>query len=110
MHSAQDEQDDPDFAAQHFKDAAQIMRRVWFRQSESDKADVDEIKTENEQMIDRIGERFIAVECIDEKNTPVFVQRVRGPNGQANADDEINEIGPNDEIHDFLLSGFTSKT
>ena len=57
-------------------------------------------------MIDRIGEIFFAVKNFDQKNAPVFVQRLRDPNGQENAQNNICGVCPNNYVHKFLLPNF----
>ena len=54
-------------------------------------------------MVDRIGQAFIAVKNVYEKDATVFVQRLRDPNGERNADDEVSAISDDNEIHTRLL-------
>src|SRR5205085_10799353 len=55
MHAAQNEQDDPDLAAQKLKHFSQIGWGAGLFQSERDVADVNQIESDDEQMVNRVG-------------------------------------------------------
>ena len=91
VHGAEHEQHYADFAAQHFEHSLQVRRLLRLAQSEGHVADVDQVKSDPEKVIDGIGQRFIAVKGIDQEEASILVQRPRHPDGQGDADDEVAE-------------------
>jgi hypothetical protein len=63
-----------------------------------------QVEPDYEEMIDRVGQRLVAQKTIHQENPAVLVQRLRHPDGEGDADDEITEVSPNDRCHIFLLS------
>ncbi len=61
MHAAEHEHHYADFTTDCLKHSAEICGRNALSQSKRDVADIDEIKANNEQMVDRIGQLFVAV-------------------------------------------------
>ena len=102
MHEAQDQQDPADLGAQRFQHTLQVNRLLIRLEGQRDEAEVDQIKADKKEVINRIGEGLIPEEAIDEKNASVFVQRLRHPDGERNGDEKVGEISPNDGGHGFL--------
>ena len=61
-------------------------------QRHHDPPDVDEVEADDEQVIDGVGEHFIAVERLDEKGAAVLVQRSGYPDRDRNRNHEIDGI------------------
>ncbi len=72
MHAAKDEQDDADLAAEALKDFLGIGGAVAVLEGEGDVADIDEVKADDEEVIDGIGEEFVSVEAVDEERCGRF--------------------------------------
>ena len=62
-------------------------------------AEVDQVKTDDKQVIDRIGEGFVAVEDVDEKHAAIFVEGAGDPDGQGDADSQVNHVCAYSDCH-----------
>src|SRR6476659_6491941 len=51
-------------------------------QGHADVPEVDQVEADDEQVIDRIGEGFVAVEDVNQKHAAVFVEGAGDPNRQ----------------------------
>src|SRR5258707_15397050 len=99
MHSAQDQQHSADFNGQSLNAFLGRNDLVTELQRQTDKAEIDEIEAHYQQVIDGISQRFVAMKDIDQKDAAVFVQRVRDPDGERNADGQVNQISCDFESH-----------
>lgn len=99
MHSPEHQQHDPEFGAEEFQHALEIERLRSVPQGGRDEADVDEIKSDHEQMIHRIGHFFVAPKGLDEKHPPVAMERARDPDGHGDRNGQIEEIGNYRVVH-----------
>ena len=61
-------------------------------QGQADVTEVDEIEADDEQVIDGVGEGFVAVEDVDEEDSSVFVEGASDPDGQGDADGQVNQV------------------
>ena len=68
-----------DLVAEELDRRARGVEVVIGAQRHHDPPDVDEVEADDEQMIDGVGQHFIAVERLDEKGAAVAVQRSRYP-------------------------------
>jgi hypothetical protein len=68
-------------------------------QGETDVTEVDEVKADDEQVIDGIGERFMAVEDVDEKDAAVFMESAGHPDGQCDAEGQVNQVCAYSDCH-----------
>ena len=50
-------------------------------------------------MINRIGERGVAVETVEEKDPSIFVEGASDPDGEGDGESEIEEIGEEQPKH-----------
>ncbi len=71
---------------------------------ESHETDVDEVKAHDQQMVDTIGELFVAVEAVHEENATTLVQRACDPDGERNGNAEIDAVG-DDSLRDGIVHG-----
>jgi len=80
MHSAQNKEHEPDFPRQRFDALRGVFGILAYFQRQTDITEINQVKPDDEQMIDRIGERFVAVKDVNQKNPAVFMQGLRDPN------------------------------
>jgi|SRR5438093_9609356 len=106
MHAAEDKHDNADLATDCLKHFAHVCRGGALFQSEGDVTDVDQIKTDNQKMVDRVGQFFVSVKRIDQKDASVLMKRVCYPDGERNAESDINNVSPNNWSHGDFLSWF----
>ncbi|MDB6026975.1 MAG: hypothetical protein JWM68_3198 [Verrucomicrobiales bacterium] len=106
VHSTEHQEDKADFRADAFQRFLGILRSRPVFQRQRYVTDVDEIESNDQQMIHGVGQRLIAQKVIDQKYPAAFVQRPRDPNREADADDEVGDVGDNEPIHmvPFLCS------
>ncbi len=102
VHATEDEQHGTDLGAQRLDQLLHIGRLVAILQREGDVADINEIEADDEQMIDRVGQRLIAVKGIDKEETAILVQRAGDPDGEGHADEEIKNVGDDNVDHGFV--------
>lgn len=107
VHHAENEHHYPKLAAARFKDALGVGDLEIEFHVEGYEADVNEVKTDNQQMIDTVGELLVAVKAVDEKDSPALVQRPRDPDGQRNGDSEIDSVS-DDCLRDGVVHGVLS--
>src|ERR1051325_1826959 len=92
VHPAEDEEHHADLDGESLDALFGAGNDVTKFQGETDVAEVDEIKTDDEQVVDGVGERFVAVEDVDEEDAAVFVEGAGDPDGQGDADGEVNQV------------------
>jgi hypothetical protein len=107
VHGAKHEENDADLRAQNFNGGVRSDRLFGALQGEHDETDIDEIEADEQEVIDGVGKRLVAVEGIDEKNAAMFVKRMADPNGQGDTDAEVDDIGGDDGAHISLCFGFS---
>ena len=93
VHDAEDDENQADFGAEDFQGGAGVGGLVAVFQGECDVADVDEVKADDQEVIDRIGQRRVAVKAVHEEDSTVAVQGAGHPDRQTDADDQIREVG-----------------
>ena len=106
MHAAEHQHDDADFATDRFKYFPKICRCNSLFQSERNVADVDKIEANHQEMIDGPGLLCVSVKRINQKNAAILVERLRDPDGERNAQRDVDDVSPNDWSHDGFLSCF----
>ena len=104
MHRAENEHDHANLTTDRFEHFSNICGSDALLQRERYVADIDKIKAHDKEVIDRIGQSFVAAERINQKNAPVFIQRVRYPDGERNAQCDINNVSPNYRSDGSFLS------
>jgi hypothetical protein len=60
VHAAQYEQHHSHLATESFQNSLQIRRHLSFLQREADITDVDQVKADYKEMIDRVSQRLVA--------------------------------------------------
>ena len=106
MHDAKDQEDAADFGAEDFKGGLGVLGCAAVFEGERNAADVHKVKADDEEVINRIGEAFVAVETVDEKNAAVFVEGASDPDGKGDANGVVGEVGPDCSVHRGLTFCF----
>ena len=101
MHETKDQENPPDFRAQYLQGTLRVLGNAAVFQGERDISDVDEVKTDDEQVVYRIGELLIPAKAIDEKNPTILMESPGDPNGKPDADREVGKVSPDCSIHIF---------
>jgi hypothetical protein len=104
MHRAKHQHDDSNLATDRFEHFAKICGSDALLQRQRHVADIDEIKANDEKVIDRIRQPFVAAKRIDQKNAPVLCSVLRYPDGERNAQCDVNNVCPNYWCHRSFLS------
>src|SRR6266550_504041 len=104
MHRAENEHDHADLTTDRFEHFSNICGSDALLQRERYVADIDKVKADDKEVIDRIGQSFVAAERINQKNAPVFMKRLRYPDGERNAQCDVNNVSPNYRSHGSFLS------
>src|SRR6266576_7271095 len=104
MHGAKHEHDHTDLATDRFEYFSNICGSDALLQRQRYVADIDKIKANDKKVIDRIGQSFVAAERINQENAPVFMKRLRYPDGERNAQCDVNNVSPNYRSHGSFLS------
>src|SRR5215216_634284 len=99
VHPAEDEKHQTYLYGQGFNALFRCGNDVAELQGQADVAEVDEVKADDEQVIDRVGEGFIAVEDVDEEDATVFVEGTGDPDGQGDADSQVNQVCAYSDCH-----------
>ena len=73
MHRAENEHDHADLTTDRFEHFSNICGSDTLLQRKRYVADIDKIKADDKEVIDRIGQLFVAAERINQKNAPVFI-------------------------------------
>jgi hypothetical protein len=74
VHPAEDEEHRADLGAEVFDHLLEACGLGAVFEGERHVADIDEIKADEEEVIDGIGERLVTVEGIDEKDASIFCE------------------------------------
>src|SRR5689334_19512716 len=82
VHAAEDEQHHAYLHRQGFNTLFSAGDRVAEFEGEADVAEINEVKADDEQVVDGIGEGVVAVEDVDEEDAAVFMEGTSHPDGQ----------------------------
>src|SRR5882724_8216142 len=99
MHSAEDEQHHADFYRERLDALFGGFDGVAELEGQTDVAEVDEIEADDEQVIDGVGQGVIAMEDVNEKDAAIFVERTTYPDGQRDAEGEVNQVCGYSDCH-----------
>src|SRR5258708_36750531 len=94
MHHPQDYQYQAHLGAQSLQATGQIDSLLPIFQGQGNEPNVNQVKTDDQQVIYRIGQRFVSEKTVHQEDTPVLVQGPGDPNGQGNADHQVSEESP----------------
>ena len=99
VHAAEYEQNKSDFERQVFDCTLDTKNFGANLKVECDVAQIDEIESYHEKLIDRTRQPFVSAEGIFQKGLPVFEKSPGYPYRQSYADQQVAEIGPYNCIH-----------
>ena len=71
MHRAQDQQDEADLGAEDLDGLGQVGGLRPVLQGQRDVADVDQVEPDGQQVVDRVGQRLVVQERVDQEDPPV---------------------------------------
>jgi len=72
MHDTEHKHHHADLATDGFQHFSNICGSDALLQRERNVTDVDKVKANDKEVIDRVGQSFVAAEGINQKNAPVF--------------------------------------
>ena len=106
VHEAQHEQHEADLGAEALHSLLGVAGGDAVAQGQGDVTDVDEVEADDEEVVDVVGQFGVSPEAVDEEDASVAVEGARHPDGEGDADGEVGEVSPNDEVHNraFLFS------
>ena len=73
VHAAENNQHHTDFYGQRFNPFLGVVDEITEFEGQGDIAKVDQVKAHDEQVVDRVGERLVAVKHINQKDSTVLV-------------------------------------
>ena len=111
MHEAEHEQDEPNLRAERLDCLGKILRPARLLEREHHEPDIDQVEADDQKLVDRIRQRRLAAERLDQKHAPVLVECASDPDGQSDADEEIGGVGLDDvHVHLRESSGSSADT
>lgn len=69
-------------------------------ESQGNVTEIDEVEADYQQVIDGVGQRLVAVEDIHQKDAAILVERARYPDGQGDANRQVNQVSGYSYGHD----------
>src|SRR5215213_4955755 len=99
MHSAEDEKHHADFDGKGFNALFSRLDGVAEFQGQADVAEIDQVKADDEQVIDGVSEGFVAVKDVNEEDASVFVEGTGYPDGQRDAENEVDQVCAQSDCH-----------
>ena len=99
VHESQDQQDHAELGGNVLYTLHQRLGFSAILQVQQDETDVNEIKANHQQVVYRVSHLFLIFEGIQEKDTPVIVQRACHPDGHGDADDRVGNVDVNGGCH-----------
>lgn len=99
MHPAENEEHDSHLLAECFQNSLQIQRHVSLSQSQADIPDINQVEADDEEVIDGVSQGLITMKRVHQEHSAILVERFGHPDGESHADDEIDDVGPDDRFH-----------
>src|ERR1043166_3670806 len=99
VHAAENEQHHADLDGECLDAFFGAGDRVAEFEGQADVAEVDEVETDDEQVVDGVGEGFVAVEDVDEEDAAVLMEGASHPDGQCDAECQVNQVCGNSDGH-----------
>lgn len=108
VHCTEDEYDDAEFGAEKFHESGGRADDGARLEGQGDVPEVDEVESHDEQFVDGVCEGIVAFEDIDEEDATVFEEDICDPDGEADADGEVDEVCDKFEVHVAVFFGLIS--
>jgi hypothetical protein len=99
VHHAEDEEYDADLHRERLEEPPGVAHRVGSLEIQRHEPQVDEVEADHQQVVDGLGEFFVAPQDIGEEDAAVGAQRPGDPHRESDADDEVDDVGDDCEIH-----------
>src|SRR5688572_29706358 len=99
VHAAEYDQHHADLYRERFDGLCGSGHDIAELEGHADVAEVDQVKPDDKQVIDGIGECLVAVEDVDQKHAAVFVESPGHPDGQSDTDRQVNHVGAYSDCH-----------
>ena len=99
MHGTEHEENDTHFSTQGFKNPLRGVHGNSELKETRHKSQVDQVETDHQQVIHAVGQRFILVKAIDEKDPAILRQGSRDPNGETDAQDQVKAVSEDGVVH-----------
>lgn len=109
MHPAEHEKNEADFRAELLQRRLGVQSGGAVLQGQSDEADVDKVEANDQEMVHRIGQLLISVKALDKEHAAVFVESACDPHGEADADEQVCDIGGDNPVHIIPFSFVSSR-
>jgi hypothetical protein len=100
VHHAEDQQHHAELGRQGLEDAPGVGDGAVAVEVERDEAEVDEVEADHQEVVDGIGELLVPVQHVGEEDPPVAAERAGDPDGQGDADDQVDDVGDDRAVHD----------
>jgi hypothetical protein len=101
VHPSENQKDKANFGSENLEDILVVNHRFDDLQIENDTAQVDEVEPNDTQVINAVGEFFVSLAAIDQKDAAVFMKGAGNPNREWKGDGEIECIRYENWIHEF---------
>src|SRR6266446_2099811 len=92
VHDAKDYQHHSNFSRQRLNTRLRGFNLVTKFERQANVTKINQVKADHQQMIDRICQRLVTVKDINQKHPSVFVERASYPDGQRNANGQVNQV------------------
>lgn len=99
VHRAEHQQHHTHLGRQGLEDAACVLDGVVAAQVEGDEAEVDEVEADHQEVVDGVGELLVALEHVGEEDPSVAAEGPGHPDGQSDADDQVDDVGDDRTVH-----------
>lgn len=94
MHDSENQHDDAQFGGRVFDAFCGIAGPLSIFQEQKDEAQVHQVKSHHQKMVDSFGQIFIAFKGVQEKQGPVLMQGAGNPDGHQDCQGEVDEVDP----------------
>ncbi len=92
VHGSQYQDDDANFGTEKFDQLGVAVDQGAGFQGQGDVAEVDQVKSDQKQLVHGIGKGIVAFENIDQKYAAILKENFCDPNCKADADEQVGEV------------------
>ena len=104
VHPAQGEHDDTQLRRDVLNAFDYIGRLLSDPEEKQDETDIDQIESNNQEVVYGIGHLLISRERINEEDSAVLVEGVSNPDGHREADEKVRDVDSETRVHDSCIS------
>jgi hypothetical protein len=102
VHSAQDQHHNSKLRRNIFNSLNEVGRLLANAKKQKDESYVDQVKTNDQEVIHRISHLLIARKSINQKYPTIFVEGASNPNSHAKTDKKIRNVDAEASIHSLV--------